>query len=97
MKKAATKHAPVTQAIRDAIHKLQTTCTQRFDVEFDGELPDPTDDELFAWLADYSAEVERKARLDEARRWERFHYGQPPEGEELYWNQKRIAELGGTK
>ena len=48
-------------------------------------------------IADYSAEVERKARLDEARRWERFHYGQPPEGEELYWNQKRIAELGGTR
>ena len=64
MKKAATKHAPVTQAIRDAIHKLQTTCTQRFDVEFDGELPDPTDDELFAWLADYSAELERRAERE---------------------------------
>ena len=76
-----TKHAEVTQEHYNLAHRiLNSTCAWQLCAQI---------------IADYSAEVKRKARLDEARRWERFHYGQPPEGEELYWNQKRIAELGG--
>ena len=89
-----TKHAEVTQEYRDLASRIEKECFRRF-----GDRGWATFDTSLAGqlLADHDAQVERKARLDDARRWERFHYGHPPEGEEAYWNQKRIAELGGTK
>ena len=44
---------------------------------------------LKAQQAERVKEAERQARLDEARKWNDWHY----RDDDIYWNQHRIAEL----
>lgn len=90
--KAMTQpNAPVTAEIRKFSDAVAIAMGN------DGLINGP-DDEcarfLDQLLANFVAERERLARVDEAKRWNDYHYdGFGGPDCDIYWNQHRIAEL----
>lgn len=64
-KPVESKDAPVTEEHRKAVREFFESCTQRFDVEFDGNIADPTEDETAQFLANLQRRWQAEARLAE--------------------------------